>query len=524
MAIEIGGAGGGREALHARADRHGDHVLLEPLVVADAGIAAGRQHVDEAVLGDHLQPDVGIGREEGRHDRGQHQPRRADRHVEAERAGRPVAKAVHHIERRLDLAQRRAEPLEQARARFGRGDAARRAVEQPDAELGLQPAHRLAQARRRCCRWRARPSRKPPARATATKAVEIAEIRRHCSPFRTACADCSLLSRSSTAVYICGRRQRRRTMTDIDKAGTFTLGERTVKRLGYGAMQLAGPGVFGPPRDRDAAHRRAARGGGERRRTTSTPATSTARTSPTSSSARRCTPTPTISVIVTKIGARRGADGSWMPAFSAEELTQAVHDNLRNLGLDVLDVVNLRIMFDVARPRRGLDRGAAHRAGRAAAAGPGAPHRPEQRHARRRSPRAAGSAEIVCVQNQYNLAHRDDDALIDELAARRHRLCAVLPARRLHARCSRRRLSDVAARLGATPMQVALAWLLAARAQHPADPRHLVGRASAREPGGGRAEAAERCGGGAGPDRGGCCTRVTRLRTCVTSEAVYLAV
>ena len=123
--VEIGRRGGGREALLARADRNGDHVLLEPLVVADAGVAAGRQHVDETVLGDHLEADVGIGGEEGRHDAGQHQARGADRHVQPQRARRPVAEAVDHIERRLDLAQRRTEPVEQARAGFGR---ARRCV------------------------------------------------------------------------------------------------------------------------------------------------------------------------------------------------------------------------------------------------------------------------------------------------------------------------------------------------------------------------------------------------------------
>ncbi len=168
--VEVGRRGRGREALHARPDRHRDHVLLQPLVVADAGVAAGGQHVDEAVLRDDLQPDVGIGGEEGRHDRGQHQPRRADRHVEPQRARRPVAEAVDHVERRLHLAQRRAEPVEQARAGLGRRHAARGAVEQPHAEPRLQPAHRLAE-RRGAAAAGARASRKPPARATATKAV-----------------------------------------------------------------------------------------------------------------------------------------------------------------------------------------------------------------------------------------------------------------------------------------------------------------------------------------------------------------
>ena len=131
VAIEVGRRGGGGEALDARPDRHRDHVLLQPLVVADAGVATGREHIDEALLGDHLQPDVGIGGEERRHDAGQHQPRGADRHIEPQRARRPVAKAVHHVERGLDLGQRRAEPLKQALAGLGGHDAARRAVEQP---------------------------------------------------------------------------------------------------------------------------------------------------------------------------------------------------------------------------------------------------------------------------------------------------------------------------------------------------------------------------------------------------------
>ena len=170
-------------------------------------------------------------------------------------------------------------------------------------------------------------------------------------------------------------------MSSIDKSGTFTLGDRTVKRLGYGAMQLAGPGVFGPPKDRDAALavlREAVASGVNHIDTSDFYGPHV-----TNQIIREALhPYPDDLVIVTKIGARRGADGSWIPAFSPEELTQAVHDNLRNLGLDVLDVVNLRSMFGVAWPGRRIDRGAAHRPGRAAAAGPGASHRTEQRHAR----------------------------------------------------------------------------------------------------------------------------------------------
>ena len=140
-------------------------------------------------------------------------------------------------------------------------------------------------------------------------------------------------------------------MSSIDQSGTFTLGDRTVKRLGYGAMQLAGPGVFGPPKDRAAALavlREAVASGVNHIDTSDFYGPHV-----TNQIIREALhPYPDDLVIVTKIGARRGEDGSWLPAFSREELTQAVHDNLRNLGLDVLDVVNLRSMFDVARTRR----------------------------------------------------------------------------------------------------------------------------------------------------------------------------
>src|SRR5579862_2071240 len=141
-------------------------------------------------------------------------------------------------------------------------------------------------------------------------------------------------------------------MSDIDQAGTFTFGGRTVKRLGYGAMQLAGPGVFGPPRDHDAALavlREAVASGVNHIDTIVFYGPHV-----TNKIIREALhPYTDDLVIVTKIGARRGADASWIPAFSSAELTQAVHDNLRNLGLDVLDVVNLRSIFDVHQPAEG---------------------------------------------------------------------------------------------------------------------------------------------------------------------------
>src|ERR1700741_5010482 len=141
-------------------------------------------------------------------------------------------------------------------------------------------------------------------------------------------------------------------MASIDRSGTFTLGDRSVKRLGYGAMQLAGPGVFGPPKDHAAALavlREAIASGVNHIDTSDFYGPHV-----TNQLIREALhPYPDDLVIVTKIGARRGADGSWNPAFSREELMQSVHDNLRNLGRDVLDVVNLRSMFGIHGPAEG---------------------------------------------------------------------------------------------------------------------------------------------------------------------------
>jgi pyridoxine 4-dehydrogenase len=246
-------------------------------------------------------------------------------------------------------------------------------------------------------------------------------------------------------------------MADIHKAGTFTLGTRSVKRLGYGAMQLAGPHVFGPPKDRDGALavlRRAVASGVNHIDTSDYYGPHV-----TNQLIREALlPYPEDLVIVTKIGARRGEDASWKPAFSAEELTRAVHDNLRNLGLDVLEVVNLRIMFSVHGPaegsieapltalaelqRRGLVR-----------------HIGLSNVTSRQVAQGRGITNIVCVQNQYNLVHRTDDPLIDELAAAGTAYVPFFPLGGF-APLQSKALSDVASGLGATPMQVALAWLL----------------------------------------------------------------
>ena len=179
--VEIGGCGGGGEALLARTDRHRDHVLFQPLVIADAGVASGRQHVDEAVLRDHLQDDVGIGGEKAWDDRGQHQPRDADGDVQPQRPRGPVAEPVDDIQRRLDLAERRPQPVEQARAGLGGCDAARGAVEQADAQPLLQPADRFAERRRAAAR-RTRGVAKAARARHRDEGVEVTEVRRHYTP------------------------------------------------------------------------------------------------------------------------------------------------------------------------------------------------------------------------------------------------------------------------------------------------------------------------------------------------------
>jgi aryl-alcohol dehydrogenase-like predicted oxidoreductase len=230
-----------------------------------------------------------------------------------------------------------------------------------------------------------------------------------------------------------------------------------VKRLGYGAMQLAGPHVFGPPKDRDGAVavlREAVARGVNHIDTSDFYGPHV-----TNQIIREALhPYPDDLVIVTKIGAKRGSDASWNPAFSAEDLTRAVHDNLRNLGLDALDVVNLRIMFDVAGPAEGsieaplavladLQRqGLVRRIGLSNVT-------------QRQVAEGRRIAEIVCVQNAYNLAHRADDGLVDDLAAAGIAYVPFFPLGGFSPLQSTT-LSGVAERLGATPMQVALAWLL----------------------------------------------------------------
>jgi pyridoxine 4-dehydrogenase len=237
----------------------------------------------------------------------------------------------------------------------------------------------------------------------------------------------------------------------------FRLGDRPVRRIGYGAMQLAGPGVFGPPRDRAAALAvlRAAVEAGVNHIDTSDfygPHI-------TNQLIREAlSPYAKDLVIVTKIGARRGADGAWLPATSPQDLVQAVHDNLRNLQLDALDVVNFRSMLDVHGPAEGSIE-------EAVATLADLKRQGLVRHIGLSNVTAAqveqgrGITPIACVQNQFNLAHRQDDALVDQLARDGIPYVPFFPLGGFSPLQSDS-LTRVARDLGATPMQVALAWLL----------------------------------------------------------------
>jgi pyridoxine 4-dehydrogenase len=246
-------------------------------------------------------------------------------------------------------------------------------------------------------------------------------------------------------------------MSNLTETRTYKLGNRSVNRLGYGAMQLAGPGVFGPPKDRNmalAVLREAVASGVNHIDTSDFYGPHI-----TNQLIREALqPYPDELVIVTKVGAFRGEDKSWNPAFSPKELTQAVHDNLRNLGLDVLDVVNLRSMFDVHHPAEGsleapltalaeLQRQGLVR------------HIGLSNVTKTQIAQGRKICEIVCVQNLYNLAHRADDAMVDELAGQGVAYVPFFPLGGFTPLQSTT-LSDVATRLGSTPMQVALAWLL----------------------------------------------------------------
>jgi aryl-alcohol dehydrogenase-like predicted oxidoreductase len=230
-----------------------------------------------------------------------------------------------------------------------------------------------------------------------------------------------------------------------------------VKRLGYGAMQLAGPAVFGPPKDRDTALavlREAIASGVNHIDTSDFYGPHV-----TNQLIREALhPYGDDLVIVTKIGARRGADASWLPAFSADELKQAVHDNLRNLQLDVLDVVNLRVMLNPHHPAEGSIEAPLTALAELKRQGL-VRHIGLSNVTRNQIAEGRKITEIVCVQNLYNLAQRTDDALVDELERDGIAYVPFFPLGGFTPLQSSA-LSDVAARLNATPMQVALAWLL----------------------------------------------------------------
>jgi pyridoxine 4-dehydrogenase len=245
--------------------------------------------------------------------------------------------------------------------------------------------------------------------------------------------------------------------TNLGGQLTFPSTSLTVQRIGYGAMQLAGPGVWGPPKDPEAAVailREAVAVGVNHIDTADFYGPHV-----TNKIIRQALhPYPTGLVIVTKLGARRPADKSWQPAISPQDLTNGVHDNLRNLGLEALDIVNYRSIGGIHGPaegsiaeqvtvladlkRKGLIR-----------------HIGLSNVTAAQVAEAQAITDIVCVQNNYNLAYRHDDALIDDLARRGVAYVPFFPLGGFTPLQSST-LSDVAGQFQATPMQVALAWLL----------------------------------------------------------------
>jgi aryl-alcohol dehydrogenase-like predicted oxidoreductase len=246
-------------------------------------------------------------------------------------------------------------------------------------------------------------------------------------------------------------------MPNFNPADTFTLAGRLVRRMGYGAMQLAGPGVFGPPKDRDAciAVLREAVASGVNHIDTSDfygPHITNQLIH------EALHPYPRDLTLVTKLGANRGDDGSWLPALEPDDLRRGVHDNLRNLGVDALDVVNIRIMGNIHSPAEGsIEKQVTalaemQREGLVKHVGLSNVTAVQIEEAQR-------IVEIVCVQNHYNLVHREDDALVAQLAEQGIAYVPFFPLGGFTPIQSSA-LSDVAGALNATPMQVALAWLL----------------------------------------------------------------
>ena len=246
-------------------------------------------------------------------------------------------------------------------------------------------------------------------------------------------------------------------MSDISKAGTFRLGDRMVSRMGYGAMQLAGPGVFGPPRDREQAIAvlREAVGSGVNHIDTSDYygphiTNEIIRTA--------LSPYPEELVLVTKLGARRGDDGSWIAWNAPEELAQGLQNNLERLDLKAMEVVNLRIMGAGHGPSEGSIAGQFQAMAELQRRGL-VKHLGLSNVTSHQVEEAQAIAPVVCVQNMYNLAHREDDDLIDSLAKQGIAYVPFFPLGGFTPLQSHE-LDAIASDIGATPMQVALAWLL----------------------------------------------------------------
>ncbi len=241
--------------------------------------------------------------------------------------------------------------------------------------------------------------------------------------------------------------------------GTFTFPGTalTVRRMGYGAMQLAGPGVFGPPRDHDeavAVLREAIASGVDHIDTSDFYGPYVVN----ELIREALHPYPKNLVIVSKLGAKRGADASWNPAFSPEELESAVHDNLRHLGIEALDIVNLRIMGDVHAPKEGSIADKVEIMAKLQRKGL-IKHIGLSNVTSNQVAEARSIVPVVCVQNFYNVANRNDDPLVDELAAAGIAFVPFFPLGGFFP-LQTSTLSEVATRLAATPLQVAQAWLL----------------------------------------------------------------
>jgi pyridoxine 4-dehydrogenase len=246
-------------------------------------------------------------------------------------------------------------------------------------------------------------------------------------------------------------------MTNHVPAKTFPLAGRPVRRIGYGAMQLAGPGVFGPPKDSDAALavlRAAVEAGIDHIDTSDFYGPHV-----TNRLIREALhPYPANLTIVTKVGARRDHAGAWLPAFAPQELRQQVHDNLHNLRVDALEIVNVRIMGDIHTPSEGSIEAQVTALAELQREGL-VRHIGLSNVTPAQVAEARGIANIVCVQNLYNVVQRDDDALVDDLASQGIAFVPFFPLGGFTPIQSSV-LAQVAESVGATPRQVALAWLL----------------------------------------------------------------